>query len=321
MKSLRCAVLSMLLVFPAASAFAVSASSADCLMNWAEQNHRSHFPAAAASQTVDKYYFRYYPATQIYLGIDNSTEHLVFAQNNSLLDLGLVSGWLATSGCTASSAATTTSFYNFHYLQNVNGVPAATGSIVDNGANVVGSVTFGPQGTTATFTPQLNGDGYSWGSPMSYGNGYGSNPKDKNVPAVAAICQRVAGTGSNRGKLTDVLVTKDAIAITSAAGLANLKFSAYYEDCQLSAGDSMSFDGEGNATVMANSTVTVDAAAMTGALTGTPLSVEGWTTFTAYSYVDSQSGKTRYVLVEHGSNSMSNLTQGYLGIWLEDANQ
>ena len=290
-------------------------------MNWAEQNHRSHFPAAAASQTVDKYYFRYYPATQIYLGIDNSTEHLVFAQNNSLLDLGLVSGWLATSGCTASSAATTTSFYNFHYLQNVNGVPVATGSIVDNGANVVGSVTFGPQGTTAAFTPQLNGNGYSWGSPMSYGNGYGSNPKDKNVPAVAAICQQVPGTGSNRGKLTNVLVTKEATPLTSAEQLANVTFRAYFEDCQQENGETLSFDAAGNVSVVTpNGTNTVSAAQMNAALAGTPITTEGQTTFNAYTYVDSQSGKTEYVLIEHGAPTASNLTQGYLGIWLVDYN-
>jgi hypothetical protein len=317
--------MSLLLALPAVSAFADTQSS-DCLFNYFERNYAQHLQAASASQTVSQYYFRYYSGTNAYLGVDNSTQRLVYVgplSGNGFLDLGAVSTWLPQASCSASTSANavTTSFYDFNWLQDVNGTPVASGAIVDNGANVVGSVTFGTQGTSAAFIPQLNGNGYSWGSPMSYGNGYGSNPKDKNVPAVAAICQIVPNQGGARGKLTDVLVTQDATKLTNASQLANVTFNAYFEDCQQSAGETMSFDAAGNISVVTSSgSKSLTAAQATGALSGTPITTEGMTTFNAYSYVDSQSGKTRYVLIEHGSDKASGLTRGYLGIWLADYN-
>lgn len=299
-------------------------------MNYMERTYKDYLQGASGSMTLQQYYYRQYYGSNAYLGIDNNSQHLVYIgalSGNSFLDLGAVSAWLPQSGCSSSAPGTavTTSFYNFNYLQNVNGVPVATGTIVDKGANVAGTVTFGAGGTTAAFTPQLNGEGYSWGSPMSYGNGYGSNPKDRNVPAVAAICQWVAGTGSARGKLTDVLVTKEATRLTSASQLANIRFTAYAEDCEVKTQESFVFDEAGNAVFSGfedgrQVSHSVDASQLTNALNGTPIADGEFTVFTAYSYVDSQSGRTRYVMVEHGSDKPSGLSRGYLGIWLEDFN-
>lgn len=87
----------------------------------------------------------------------NDSQHLVYVgplSGNGVLDLGKFSDWRSMAG-----------------------------SIVDNGTNKLGSVTFGRSGTTAGFTPQANGYGYTWNSPISYGNGFGSNPGD-------AMCRR-----------------------------------------------------------------------------------------------------------------------------------
>lgn len=305
-----------------AYASSAATSSTDCFFNWAEKNYGALFAPASTSATVGSFYYRYYSTTKTYLAIDNNTQHFAYlgpASGNSLLDMGAAANWLAQTGCQSSSAVTT-SFYDFYYLQNVNGIAATTGTIVDNGANMAGTVTFGLTGTTAAFIPQANGNGYSWGNPMSYGNGFGSNPNDVNVPAVAAICQTVPNDGGARGKTTNVLVTKSATAITNAANLANLTFNTYYEDCAVVNGDSLSFDGSGNLTHASNygATVKLSADQVTATLNGTPASGpdNGNVTFNAYSYVDSQSGRTRYVVIEHGSDKTSNLTRGYLGIWL-----
>lgn len=306
-----------------AYASSAATSNTDCFFNWAEKNYGALFAPASTSATAGNYYYRYYSATKSFLAIDNNTQHFAYlgpASGNSLLDMGAAANWLAQTGCQNSSAAVTSSFYDFYYLQNLNGIAATTGTIVDNGANVAGTVTFGLTGTSATFIPQANGNGYSWGNPMSYGNGFGSNPNDVNVPAVAAICQTVPNDGGSRGKTTNVLVTKNATAITNAASLANLTFNTYYEDCAAVNGESLSFDGSGNFTHASNvgGTVSLSTDQITAALNGTPAGGpdNGMVTFNAYSYVDSQSGQKHYVMIEHGSNKTSNLSRGYLGVWL-----
>lgn len=304
-------------------------SSSECLFNWVEKNYATYFAPAAASSSLGNYDYRYYSTTKSYLALANDTQHVVYVgplSNNGVLDLGKFSDWLSMAGCPAqtNSAAVTSQFFDFYYLQNVNGVPAATGSIVDNGANKLGSVTFGTSATTAGFTPQANGNGYSWNSPVSYGNGFGSNPGDVNVPAVAMVCQSVPGNGGSRGKTTDVLVTKSATAITSAADLAGVQFSSYNEDCFTESSSSAVVDGSGNVTfnVVNNgtpATISLTASQFSTALSGSPVSNAGngsMTTFNAYRYTDSQSGQVRYVLVEHGAATATNVTRGYLGVWL-----
>jgi len=51
-------------------------ASADCAFNWAERNYSSLFPSAATSATSAPYYYRYYAATQTYIGVSSSDSHL-----------------------------------------------------------------------------------------------------------------------------------------------------------------------------------------------------------------------------------------------------
>ncbi len=75
----------------------------DCLFNWAESNYPSLFaPAGATSNTLASYYYRYYSQTNAYLAtssIDNHVYYLGSLSNNTILDVGALSTWLALAGC------------------------------------------------------------------------------------------------------------------------------------------------------------------------------------------------------------------------------
>lgn len=75
----------------------------ECLYNWAESSYSSLFaPAGATTQLAAPYAYRYYAQTNAYLGTSSTDNHLYYlgpASGNALLDVGLVSGWLATAGC------------------------------------------------------------------------------------------------------------------------------------------------------------------------------------------------------------------------------
>lgn len=224
------------------------------------------------------------------------------------------------------AAGATVQYQDFHYLQGLTSSPASMGSILDAGTGANGSVTFG--GATQKTAPFVTTDsGYSWGSPLVYGNGFNSNADDLRLPAVAMLCQSVAGqgTGSNSQKSTDVFVPANAVQLTAASQLTGVSFNHYYEDClqggtepETTTGSYLSFDGQGNAHVtVSGQSLSVTAAQASGALTGTPLVAlggqPGSTVFAAFRYTTAY-GVTRYVLVEHGSAGSA---QGYVGVWLQ----
>ncbi|MCX7174064.1 MAG: RCC1 repeat-containing protein, partial [Proteobacteria bacterium] len=78
-------------------------SSSDCLFNYVEKTYPSYFaPAGATSATAMDYYYRAYSTTTSSLGIASRDNHLYYigpVSNNTLADLGIVSGWLSTAGC------------------------------------------------------------------------------------------------------------------------------------------------------------------------------------------------------------------------------
>lgn len=239
-----------------------------------------------------------------------------------------VNAKIATTGTVApvatAAAPITTTYFDFNYLQNVNGIPSSTASIIDNGINA-GSLTFGPTGIVASFLAVNAGASYNWGAPVNSAMGFSTNTANANAPAVAMICSPAtqAGVTLTYTKSTDVLVTSSATSITSAAALANRVFSQYHEDCAPLTGQTATFDALGNVTFMvsqgvgvAPAPVVVSAAQFNAALAGTPVALQpgGFTTFTAYSYKNAL-GVPQYVLVEHGSPAATGLVQGYVSVW------
>lgn len=77
--------------------------TADCVFSWAELIYPNLFaPAAAVSQILMPYYYRYYPGTNAYLGTssaDNQLYYLGPASGNTLLDVGSLSYWRIAAGC------------------------------------------------------------------------------------------------------------------------------------------------------------------------------------------------------------------------------
>jgi hypothetical protein len=77
----------------------VPALLSDCLFDWAEENYASLFSPAATSQTAGSYYYRYYSATNTYLGISSSDSNFYLFANGQLYNLGLSSTWYQTAAC------------------------------------------------------------------------------------------------------------------------------------------------------------------------------------------------------------------------------
>lgn len=74
-------------------------SNSDCLFNWGQQDYASLLSPPAASQVFPPYYYRYYTATNIYVGVSSADGHLYALSNGQLFDEGQASAWYATSGC------------------------------------------------------------------------------------------------------------------------------------------------------------------------------------------------------------------------------
>ncbi|MDD2761768.1 MAG: hypothetical protein PHH11_15945, partial [Methylomonas sp.] len=76
-------------------------SRSDCFFNWAEIEYASLFsPAGGGTQSQSPYVFRYYSATNSYLGISSADSHVYYLGPDSLLlDAGELVAWLNSSGC------------------------------------------------------------------------------------------------------------------------------------------------------------------------------------------------------------------------------
>ena len=75
--------------------------SQECLFNWAEKNYPTLLaPAGAVTNLYDPYFYRYYPATNAYVGVSQNDQHVYYLGPNGVLqDMGALSGWLTTAGC------------------------------------------------------------------------------------------------------------------------------------------------------------------------------------------------------------------------------
>ena len=76
-------------------------SSIECLFNWAETTYPSLFaPAGAVSQSGPPYTYRYYSATNTYVGVSSSDSHVYYQDAaGNRQDVGPLSEWLSRAGC------------------------------------------------------------------------------------------------------------------------------------------------------------------------------------------------------------------------------
>ena len=73
----------------------------DCLFNWAEKNYPTLFaPATPSSKVSSIYTYRYYSATNAYLGVSSADNHVYYmGANSKLQDEGALSYWLPLASC------------------------------------------------------------------------------------------------------------------------------------------------------------------------------------------------------------------------------
>ena len=73
----------------------------NCLFNWAEATYPKLLsPSGVASLQSSPYTYRYYKNTNSYLGVSSGNNHLYYlGPDNTMQDLGLLSGWMVTAGC------------------------------------------------------------------------------------------------------------------------------------------------------------------------------------------------------------------------------
>jgi hypothetical protein len=76
-------------------------TTVNCLFDWAEKTYSNLFaPAAATNQELLPYTYRYYKDTNTYVGVSSVDSHVYYLGSNGVLqDVGALSSWLTTSGC------------------------------------------------------------------------------------------------------------------------------------------------------------------------------------------------------------------------------
>jgi len=82
-----------------ALALVLGTQSHDCLFNWAERNYSAYVAPAADSQFYGPYYYRYYSATNSYLGVSSENNKLYFLSAGVMNDEGLASSWYTATNC------------------------------------------------------------------------------------------------------------------------------------------------------------------------------------------------------------------------------
>ena len=73
----------------------------ECFLNWAESAYSKLFsPPGAATLQSSPYTYRYYSATNAYVGVSSADNHVYYLASNGVLqDVGDFTGWQAASGC------------------------------------------------------------------------------------------------------------------------------------------------------------------------------------------------------------------------------
>lgn len=90
-------------LWPGAALPPVSNAQADCLLNWGEASYPTLLsPAKPTSRSAAPFYYRYYAATNVYLGISSADQHLYYlpaSQTSVPQDLGPAMTWVIQAKC------------------------------------------------------------------------------------------------------------------------------------------------------------------------------------------------------------------------------
>lgn len=82
------------------SGYQATTTASDCLLSWAEKKYPDLLAPPTTSQSASPYYFRFFSATNAYLGVASNNYHLYYFSASGLADLGLAASWYSAAGCT-----------------------------------------------------------------------------------------------------------------------------------------------------------------------------------------------------------------------------
>lgn len=131
----------------------------DCVFNWFETNYAEYLtPSGQTSQTVAPYYFRYYPQTQGYIGVNTVDNHLYYygpLYADGFWDLGAMEAWRLHTGCATQAGSEN------EVRALVDGVLSLTTTTVDDGLTeqftpIMQALLFGTSTTCAQVTSNVN---------------------------------------------------------------------------------------------------------------------------------------------------------------------
>ena len=213
-------------------------------------------------------------------------------------------------------------YAGFNYLQDLSTNTPLYGASYSYLASGVlqplgGSLTYGLTAQTIKF--YRNAAVLSYDAPVVAAAGIGNGV----LPSVNMLCQNVSTPAGSIVKSTDVLVTRAAVQLLSAADLANQTFTVYRENCATGGNNlkSMSFDSQGNGTFpLSSGVLTFNAVAVTQILNGQTqpdLSTGKLLGFTAYRYPRTD-GSNAYVIIQHLANHKVDVTDGILAVWSQE---
>lgn len=138
------------------AACAGSASTTDCVLNWAERTYPGAFsPAGAVTQSANGYSYRYYSGSNAHLGVQNSENYLYYVgplTNNSLTKIDPPFHYLSASKCPAEAAGNVIEFAGISYPASDSekrGVMAASQAYVNGNAHAIAFNTILRSGQTA----------------------------------------------------------------------------------------------------------------------------------------------------------------------------
>ncbi len=94
-------------------------SNTDCVLNWAERAYPALFaPAGAATQSNNNYAYRFYSASNTYLGVENSDNNLYYlgpATGNALTKINPLFQYLSDAKCSGDGSARSIQFSGVSY--------------------------------------------------------------------------------------------------------------------------------------------------------------------------------------------------------------
>ena len=79
-----------------------SAANVECFLAWAEGKYPDQFAPSGAATAVSSFFsYRYYPKTDIFLGVSSADNHVYYMKkaDGALQDEGPLANWLPVSGC------------------------------------------------------------------------------------------------------------------------------------------------------------------------------------------------------------------------------